>query len=78
LDSSGRSSICSGWLAAIIGPLRQPRKPRTRRRLPEAFEVDAGGGERGRVFAVDADGEIAPPVLGEIQIDRATTFAVGG
>jgi hypothetical protein len=44
----------------------------------EGFEVDTGGGKRGRVLAIDTDGEIAAPVLGEIQIDPAAAFADRG
>ncbi len=28
--STANISICSGWLAATMGPLRQPSQPRTR------------------------------------------------
>jgi hypothetical protein len=40
----------------------------------EVFEVDAGGGEGARPLALDAYGEIAPPVLGEIEIDPSAAL----
>ena len=33
----------------------------------EALELNAGGGEGLRLFPVDADGEIAAPILGEFR-----------
>ena len=77
LEASGKSSICSGWLASIIGHAPAKEAAHAEAFPGEGFEVDAGGGKRGRVLAVDADGEIAMPVLGEIQIDPAPPSPTG-
>ena len=42
------------------------------------FEVDARGGKCLDVFSLDADGEVAPPIIGEIEVDAtATLFHLG-
>ena len=44
----------------------------------KSFEVEAGRGERGSVLAVDADGEVAPPIVAEIEIDAPASLAYFG
>jgi len=39
------------------------------------FEVDARGGKCLDVFSLDADGEVAPPIIGEIEVDATATLS---
>src|SRR4026207_114101 len=39
------------------------------------FEVDARGGKCRYVPALDADGEVAPPIIGEIEIDATAALS---
>lgn len=39
------------------------------------FEVDARGGKCLDSFSLDADGEVAPPIIGEIEVDATATLS---
>ena len=66
-----RISICKGCVRSIIGPLASNRNPRTSMLVPaSAGEIEPGLREASRLPPVDANGEVAPPVLTEIQIDE--------
>lgn len=74
--SGSSTSICSGWLAAIMGPFHHSTQPRTRKRLPgSCARVEPRGLEAGQFLPLDRDGEIAAPVRREVHIDELSPFA---
>ena len=52
--------------------------PRTDAFAGESLEVDARGGERSDIFALNADREVFAPVRAEVEIDAAGPLADSG
>src|SRR5262245_54190827 len=69
LDRVGRGGLDHGAVP--------PGEPATHAQVlaGERRRIEPGGGKGGGILAGNADGEVAAPILGEIQIEAATAFA---